>query len=209
MLIKEIIHRQPVTISPETKLFAAYELMLAKNIRHLPVVKNNKLVGIITDRDLRAATSKLAEIPFQPEDEVEKIMVRNVITIHPLDPIDIAAKLMREHKIGCLPVLENEIIIGIVTISDMLDALLKLTGVHRPSGRLEINLSDKPGELAKLAGHLAERKVNIHSILTYPAKDGKIRIVLRISTIDIRGIAESLCNSGFEIIWPPQMSCAE
>ncbi len=209
MLVQEIIHKEPVTISPDTKLFAAYELMLKKNIRHLPVLENGKLVGIITDRDLRSATSKLAEVPFQPEDEVGKIMVKNVITVHPKDPIDVAAKLMRENKIGCLPVMENDALVGIVTISDMLDALLKLTGVHRPSGRLEINLSDKPGELAKLAQHLAERKVNIHSILTYPAVNGKIRIVLRISTIDIRGIAQGLCNAGFEVIWPTQMSCAD
>ncbi len=209
MLINEIMHREPVTISPDTKLFAAYKLMHEKNIRHLPVIENGKLVGIITDRDLRSATSKLSEEPFQPEDEVGKVMKKDVKTIHPLDPVDIATKIMRENKIGCLPVLENNKLIGIVTVTDMLDALLMLTGIHRPSGRLEISLPDKPGKLAKLAQHLAEKRVNIHSILTYPAINGRIRIVLRISTIDIRGIAQGLCNAGFEIIWPPQMSCAE
>ncbi len=209
MLINEIMHREPVTISPETKLFRAYEIMHEKNIRHLPVLENGKLVGIITDRDLRSATSKLAEIPFQPGDEVSEIMIKEVQTVHPLDPVDVAAKIMRENKIGCLPVMENNELIGIVTVTDMLDALLMLTGVHRPSGRLEISLSDKPGELAKLAHYLAEKRVNIHSILTYPAVNGKIRIVLRISTIDIRGIAQGLCNAGFEIVWPPQMSCAD
>ena len=209
MIIKEIMKSSLVSISPDIKLSDAYSLMQEKNIRHLPVVEKSKLVGIVTDRDLRLSTSRLAKHPFEPEEFVKKVMSHPVKTTHPSDPIESAAQLMRELKIGCLPVVEDGQLIGIVTITDMLDALLFLTGVHQPSGRLDVRLSNRSGELAKLASLLADLKVNIHSILTYPEKDKSIRLVLRIGTIEMRVIAQAICNAGFEVIWPVQISCVK
>ena len=209
MIIKEIMKSDLTSISPETKLSDAYSIMHKKNIRHLPVIEDNNLVGIVTDRDLRLATSRLAKHPFEPEEAVKQIMSHPVKTTHPSDPIESAAQQMREMKIGCLPVVENNRVVGMVTITDMLDALLLLTGIHQPSGRLDIRLSNRSGELAKLASLLAELKVNIHSILTYPEKDNKIRLVLRIGSMEIRLIAQAICNAGFEVVWPVQMSCVE
>ena len=199
----------PVTVSSDTKLSEAYRLMNEKSIRHLPVTDNNKLVGIVTDRDLRLATSKLAEHPFDPETEVEKIMSHPVRTSGPNDPVESATQIMREMKIGCLPVVDDMELVGIVTITDLLDALLKLTGVHQPSGRLDVRLSDKPGELAKLTALLAECKVNIHSILSYPEKDQKLRLVLRVGTIEMKRLAQTICNAGFEVIWPMHIACVK
>ena len=166
MIIKEIMKTELTSISPDTKLSDAYSLMQMHNIRHLPVVEENKLVGIVTDRDLRLSTSRLAKHPFEPGEAVKQIMSHPVKTTHPSDPIESAAQLMRELKIGCLPVVEDNHLIGMVTITDMLDALLLLTGIHQPSGRLDVRLSNRSGELAKLAILLADLKVNIHSILT-------------------------------------------
>jgi acetoin utilization protein AcuB len=209
MIIKEIMKSDITSISPETKLSDAYSLMQKKNIRHLPVVEKNKLVGIVTDRDLRLSTSRLAKHPFEPEEAVKQIMSHPVKTTHPSDPIESAAQLMRELKIGCLPVVEEGLLVGMVTITDMLDALLLLTGVHQPSGRLDVRLSNRSGELARLASLLAGLKVNIHSILTYPEEDKTIRLVLRIGTIEMRLIAEAICSAGFEVIWPVQISCVK
>jgi len=209
MLIKEIMHKNPVTISSETTLCDAYQLMNEKKIRHLPVVDNDKLVGIVTDRDLRLATRRLAKRPFEPQDKVKKVMVSPVITASPSEPVEAAAKTMRDLKIGCLPVAEGESLVGIVTGVDLLDAMIMLTGVRRPSGRLDIRLSDRPGELARLSQILAERKINIHSILSYPEDGGRTRLVLRINTMEIRNIAAELCASGFEILWPLHISCVK
>ncbi len=209
MLIREIMHKNPITIPPETPLFEAYKIMQEKNIRHLPVLENGKLIGIVTDRDLRLATSQLAEKPFKPEDIVKKIMSSPVQTTAPSDPIEIATKIMRELKISSLPVLENEKLVGIITGADLLDAMLKLTGVHRPSGRLDVELSNRSGELAHLTNIIANHKINIHSILTYPEEDNKIRVVLRINTMEIKTLAKEICGSGFVVIWPPHISCAK
>jgi acetoin utilization protein AcuB len=209
MLINEVMHPDPVYIPSETKLAEAYKLMQDKGIRHLPVLENNLIVGVVTDRDLRLATSKLAEHPFDPQTSVKSIMSYPVKTTSPSDPIESATQMMRELKIGCLPVVEENKLIGIVTNSDLLDALLLLTGVHQPSGRLDIRLPDKTGELARLTNLLAEKKVNIHSILTYPEKDGNIRLVLRLATMEIKVIAQAICNAGFKVIWPPKIACVK
>ena len=209
MLIREVMHPDPVTVSPDARLKDAYKLMEEQNIRHLPVVDNETIVGIVTDRDLRLATSLLSKSPYDTDSAVEKVMSHPVQTTHPSDPIEIATRTMRELKIGCMPVVEDNKLIGIVTGMDLLDALLRLTGIHQPSGRLDVRLSDKSGELARLTALIAERKVNIHSILTYPDKNHKIRLVLRVGTIEMKLLAEAICNAGFEVIWPVHIACVK
>ncbi len=208
MIIREIMHENPITIPTSMKLAEAYKLMNEKNIRHLPVMEGEKLVGIISDRDLRLATSKLAEHPFDPGTEVKQIMSHPVESVMVNEPIESALQLMRELKIGCLPVLEGNVLVGIVTGADILDAMLHLTGSHKPSGRMDIRLHDKPGELARLTALLAEKKINIHSILSY-LENGKTRLVLRLNTIEMRLLADELCKSGFEVVWPPHISCKD
>jgi len=94
--------------------------------------------------------------------------------------------------------------VGILTGMDLLDALMTLTGVTKPSARLEVALADRPGELARLTAILASRQVNIHSILTHPGGDGRVRTVLRVDSNQTRPLAEALRTDGFEILWPPQ-----
>jgi FOG: CBS domain len=134
-------------------------------------------------------------------------MKHPVITADPLDPVEVAAHTMRELKIGCMPVLEEDRLVGIFTGIDLLDAMIRLTGVHRPSGRIEVSLPDRPGELARLTRLLSERDVNIQSILSYPDKSGNTRLVLRIASIESRPLAEALCASGIEVVWPPYRTC--
>ena len=112
---------------------------------------------------------------------------------------------MRQRKIGALPILEGEALVGIVTGIDLLDALLRLTGVEKPSGRLEVCLDDRPGELARLSGELAQQHINIHSLLTYPSGEGTVITVVRVDTLDARKIARSLRQKGFEVQWPPEI----
>ncbi len=207
MLVREVMHVEPVIVAPETSLESAYAVMIERHIRHLPVVAGGRVVGVVTDRDLRLATSRLAAEPFAPGTAVEAVMSYPVQTAHPLDPIESAARVMRELKIGCLPVLDGPALAGIVTGVDILDALLKLTGVERPSGRLEVRLPDRPGELARLTTLLTERGINIHSILSYPDDQHRGRIVLRVGTMDIRALADGLCAAGFEVLWPPTKPC--
>lgn len=205
MLVRDVMRHPVFTVGPETTLEEAYRFLLEKGIRHLPVVQDGRLVGILTDRDIRLATSHLnPKGPCPGCTRVEEVMTRGVVTAHPLDPVEEAARVMRERKIGCLPVLEDGELVGIVTGIDLLDALLRLTGVTEPSGRLEVRLPDRVGELARLTGFLAGRGVNIHSLLSYPEDGDYVRAVVRVNTLEAHLLAEALRREGFEVLWPPK-----
>jgi acetoin utilization protein AcuB len=202
MLVKDIMRSPAVAIPPDTTLEDAYRTMREKGIRHLPVLDSGRLVGVITDRDLRLATSALAPSPFPPGSRVAQVMSREPLTADPLDPVEDAARTMRERKIGCLPVVADGAMVGIVTGLDLLDALMRMTGVDKPSGRLEVRLADQPGELARLAGFLAFRGLNVLSILTTQDGPQTIRAVLRVSSMETHSIAHDLRRSEFDVVWP-------
>jgi acetoin utilization protein AcuB len=202
MLVKEIM-RKPVTVIPVgTTIGEADQILLSRGFRHLPVVDQGRLVGILTDRDIRFTTSSLCQTPRSAGDPVSLAMSSPPLTADPLDPVEDAARIMRENKIGCLPVLDGSELVGILTGMDLLDALMILTGVTKPSSRLEVALPDRPGELARLTAFLANRHVNIHSILTYPTPDATVRTVLRVDSTQIRPLAEELRVAAFTVLWP-------
>jgi acetoin utilization protein AcuB len=204
MLVRDIMRSPVVAISPDTTLQEAYRTMQERAIRHLPVLENETLVGVITDRDLRLATSSLAPSPFPSGSRVSEVMCRTPLTADAMDPVEDAARIMRERKIGCLPVLEGRRLIGIITGIDLLDALIRMTGVDKPSSRLEVRLSDRSGELARLTGYLSRRDIKVHSILTYPDGPDLVRAVLRLGSIEVRRLAQDLRRSEFEVLWPPE-----
>jgi len=204
MLVRDIMRSPAVAVSPDTTLGDAYGLMREKGIRHLPVLEAGRLVGVVTDRDLRLATSVLTPQPFPPGSCVAEVLSRPPVTADPGDPVEDAARRMREGKIGCLPVVENGRVIGIITGIDLLDALLALTGVTKPSGRLEVSLPDRPGELSRLTSFLDRRDLTVHSILMYPEGTETVRAVLRVGSMEIRMLAEDLRRSEFHVVWPPE-----
>jgi acetoin utilization protein AcuB len=202
MLVKEIM-RKPVTVIPVgTTIGEADQILQSLGFRHLPVVDRGHLLGVLTDRDIRFATSNLCQTPRSAGDPVSLAMSSPALTADPLDPVEDAARIMRENKIGCLPVLDGAELVGILTGMDLLDALMTLTGVTKPSSRLEVALLDHPGELARLTAFLAGRNVNIHSILTYPTPDDGVRTVLRVDSNQIRPLAEDLRGAEFTVLWP-------
>lgn len=207
MLVRDIMRSPVVGVSPGTTLEDAYRTMREKAFRHLPVMEGERLVGVVTDRDLRLATSALAPVPFPADCAVSEIMCREPLTANADDAVEDAARVMRERKIGCLPVVDDGRVIGIITGIDLLDALIRMTGVDKPSGRLEVYLPDRPGELARLTVFIGERALNVHSILTYPEGQERVRTVLRVGSIETRLLARDLRAAGFEVVWPPDKPC--
>jgi acetoin utilization protein AcuB len=207
MLVRDIMSSPAVSIPPAMTLEDAYRMMQERGIRHLPVLDEGRLVGVITDRDLRLATSTFVRSPLSLQGRVSEVMCAEPMTAEAGDPVEDVAFRMRERKIGCLPVMDDGQLIGIITGLDLLDALLRMTGVDKPSGRLEVRLPDHPGELARLTSFLSHRDLNVHSILTYPDGRDSTRTVLRIGSIEIRALANDLRLADFEVLWPPEKPC--
>jgi acetoin utilization protein AcuB len=205
MLVKDIMTKQVVAIGPEMPIGDVHALMEQRNIRHFPIVEGDKLVGIVSDRDIRTVGSEhpKAKPGVSLKDAVATIMASPVITAHPLDPIEESAKILRERKIGAMPVIDDDKLVGIVTAIDFLEALVKMTGVEPGSTRLEVEVENRPGALAKLASEIGARGVNIASVLSTRKDDDTLSFVLRVGTIDGRRLANALKAAGFHVLWPP------
>ncbi|UFJ41556.1 CBS and ACT domain-containing protein [Brevibacillus humidisoli] len=207
MRIEEMMRVQVITVGTTTTIGEALSLLRENRIRHLPVMEQEKLVGIVSDRDLRdALPSTLTRHDDDREvlqKQVKDIMRTDVITAHPLDFIEDAAKTVYEYKIGSLPVVEDGQLVGIVTESDLLHRLIELFGVHRPSSRIEVEVDDRAGMLAEVSQVFREAQVNVSSVVVYPCTSpGKKKLVFRVQTIDPRGIEELLLARGFAVIGP-------
>ncbi|WP_134704271.1 acetoin utilization AcuB family protein [Ammoniphilus sp. YIM 78166] len=209
MLIEDIMNRNVITVKPSDSLRLAMLVAAQHRIRHLPVVdETNKLVGILSDRDLRdACPSKFDstannDIYNRP---VSEIMHRDVITAHPLDFVEEAAFCLYENKIGCLPVVDQDILLGIITETDILHTLVELMGVQYPSSHVEVEVNDQPGMLADVSAVFKGIGTNVTSVLVFPGRHhGKKNLVFRVQTIDTRKVKNALESAGYHVIWPKE-----
>ena len=215
--MREMIQRNPVTIGPEESFFEARKLIQDKGIRHLPVVdKKNKLVGIVTDRDIRqagpsdATSLTVNEINYLlAKLKVSSFMTpkEKLITISPDTLVEEAVELMHDKKIGCLPVVEDGKLYGIFTETDALALLVDLFGIKQKGTRLTIALEDKPGELCDIFEVFKKHDVNVISI-TSPSfiVEGKRLTAIRIRTEKYKVIVQDLEKAGFPVLsigkWP-------
>ena len=175
MLVRDRMTPRVVTAEPKTPIYDAMALMKDKRIRRLPVVRGRKLVGIVTWTDLMRASPSPAtslsvwEIPYLlMKAPVSEVMTTTVITIPRTATIEEAAVLMRQHKIGGIPVVEGGAVVGIITESDIFDAFIDLMGLRRGGARLTIELQDRVGALDEVVRAIRECDVNIRSLAAYP-----------------------------------------
>jgi acetoin utilization protein AcuB len=140
MLIQEIMTVNPITVNPRDKLRTAMEKMSSARCRRIPVIAEGRLVGIVADLDIREALNSPFVLRERWQDEelvdhvtVEACMTPNPITVAPETPVMQAAELMRDHKISSLPVLDGDQLVGIVTETDMLGALIQLLNTRTPT----------------------------------------------------------------------------
>lgn len=207
MIVEEIMSTEMVTITEQLSIKDACELMDKHRIRHLPVVENdNQLIGIVSDRDIRDARPSIFDTEEHAEyfaNPVSKIMKRDVITGHPLDFVEDIASIFYEHNIGCLPIEEDDKLIGIITETDILHTLVQLMGAHMPSSQIEVQVENITGMLAEIAAIIKKRNINITSVLVYPTKDLEHKVlVFRLQTMDPRGVIADIEKEGYKIVWP-------
>lgn len=169
MLIREYMTPDLITVQPATTVPVALHLMRERRVRRLPVVdERGKLVGIVSDKDLLyaspspATTLAVWEIPeLLAKIRVEHVMSRKVITVSADTPLEEAARIMADNKVGGLPVMQGDTLVGIITETDLFKQLLELLGGRRPGVRIAVTVSDAKGTLAKITSAIFAAGGNI------------------------------------------------
>lgn len=172
MLVRELMTPNPVTVRPDTSVPDALRLMRERKVRRLPVVDSHgRLVGIVSDKDLLSASPSPAttlavwEIPeLLGKLKVETVMTRDVITVAEKTPLEEAARIMADRKVGGLPVMQGPDLVGIITETDLFKSLLELLGGRRSGVRVSVTVPAVKGVLAKITTAVFEVGGNIVGI---------------------------------------------
>lgn len=197
MLVESIMTKDVLFVSPQSTVQEALDITKTHRFRHLPVLQEGRLVGLISDRDLRDAANT-------PDAAVAAWMVQDVITCHPLDFVEDVAATIYKKRVGCLPVVSKGRLVGLVTERDILHNLVEMMGVHAPTSRVEVELPDKPGMLAEIADLLRARRINASTVMVFPSEqEGCKTIVFRIGTMDPRRFIQDIQNAGYRVVQHP------
>ncbi|NLC76065.1 MAG: CBS domain-containing protein [Clostridia bacterium] len=207
MLVEEFMKREVITIGREDSVHVALGKTKEHRIRHLPVVEGERLVGIVSDRDLRDVSPsnllQAQDIDILKSTKVKDIMKCPVLTAHPLDGIEEVARVMYEYKIGCLPVVKSGKLVGIVTETDILRILVELVGTLEPGTTLEIQVPDRPGALAEVTLAIKKHGVNLCSVLMRNGYVPNTRLITaKLQTKNVSAVIEDIEQLGFKVLFP-------
>lgn len=212
MLVRERMTREVLTASPEMTLADALAITREHGIRHLPVTAEGRLVGVVTDRDLRMALpppwagQRDEQRRELGERTVAELMVpeEETITVPPTMLVEDAARIFYQNKVGCLPVLEEGRVVGILTATDLLRTFVDLLMAHGRSSRIEVRMPNRPGELARVVRLIGvDHRINITGMTMPPTQEsGKATMVIHLQTVQPHGVIEALTKMGYEVGWP-------
>lgn len=205
MRVKDRMRRSLVSVTQSDTLDHALTTLKRFNIRHLPVVKGDHVVGIVSDRDVKKAAPSPFDYPtaeefraFTSAVSIKDIMTKAVITVAPLTPIEEAASLMSQKRIGALPVVQEGRLVGMLTETDVLGVITEMMGATQTGSRIEIEISASPGTLTEVIGIVEGQQVEIASLVTLPAREGARRLViLRLRTINPDPVVRALEERGY------------
>src|ERR687894_571352 len=200
--VRDSMTREVVTLGPEAGAAEAGGFCQELGIRHLPIVEGGRLVGLVSDRDLRDVSPPRGsggERDTLGWVRLRDIMSTDLVTIAPLDTIEHAAGEIYDRKIGCLPVVADGELVGIIT-SDMMRTLVELVGAHGIGSWVEVEVPNRPGMLANVTDVIRDRQVNIAGVFLAPAPRASNRlIVLRLETTNPAGTVQGLEEAGYKV----------
>ncbi|MGL5512242.1 MAG: CBS and ACT domain-containing protein [Sporomusa sp.] len=205
MIVSKRMTACPTTVSSDTTIVDALQVMRSNKFRRLPVVDNGKLVGIVTDRDLKevspspATSLSIFEINYLlAKMQVKDIMTRKVLTINVAATIEEAALVMYNCKIGGLIVVDDTgAVVGILTETDIFKAFVDATGLPQGKTRLSLVVPDRLGVVNDISGVFKEQGVSIGSFVSFPTGDGQYEIVIRADIKDTKALTDRLAALGY------------
>ncbi len=214
MFVTRRMRKNVATVAPSATLQEARRQMREHKVRQLPVTgEDDKLVGILSDRDIREAMLPVSLLPGSSEKEmeeilantpVERIMTRKVHTAAVTDSLEDAIVVLHDFRINALPVVDEKgRVAGIITRTDVLKAFIEALGVGEISSRLEVVVPDVPGALAGIVTIIKTFHVNITSVLTTGhTEPNKRAVFFRIATLNLGPIREAIREAGYQILDP-------
>ncbi len=209
MYVKDHMTLDPITIDPDVTLLKALEIMGKNHFHRLPVVKDGRLVGLITEGLVNENSGKentslsIYELNYLLSRTYAKdIMITDVRTVSPDAWIEDSAEIMLQNEINVLPVVDGDKkVVGIITEKDLFKAFLKLTGYRKQGTRFVIKVEDKPGEFAKICKLFADNDANLENIGVYHSKVRGVETVVRATgEVSVEKMTEVLKDAGFEVV---------
>ena len=211
MFVKNKMTTNPFTISPDQSIPDAHEIMAQNSVRRLPVVKDGKLVGVVSKDDINHSSPSMAtslsinEITYLlAKTKISKVMTKNPITISPDALLEEAAILMRNNGVSFLPVVQNNKLVGIITESDIFESFIELLGFREKGTRLTVEVDDEPGIMSHLTGIVGVYGANITHVAVYRGTNGKSAVVIGINSMNTANIEKSIEEHGYKIIYKLQ-----
>jgi len=187
----------PITISAHASISEAIELMKINSIRHLPVVsEENLLEGFLTLADLKQGLipSMLGDLNLQD------LMIREPITVHPEDDVEIAAQLIYKHKIGGMPVVDNGQLVGIITATDILRTFIDMMGILTSTSRIDVVVGDQPGGLKKALQIVNDNGADIINVGMTADHTGQRVYYFRLAACKTANIKKALEKQGYKVL---------
>ena len=196
MKINDLMIPDPITITEKASVSDAIELMKVNSIRHLPVVSQKKILkGFLTLADLKQGL-----IPSMLGDlTLTDLMIKKPITVEPDNDIEIAAQLIYKHKIGGIPVVKKNKLVGIITESDILRAFIDMMGILTASSRIDVVIKDEPGSFRKALQIINDNGGDIINVGMTAQQTSKRTYYFRLSVCKTDIIKKALEDSGFEV----------
>ncbi|MBM4301905.1 MAG: CBS domain-containing protein [Deltaproteobacteria bacterium] len=196
MLVSQIMSSKIVTISPGKRVGQALKLMQKHQIRHLPVMEQNRMVGWITSRDLREVllASMLEDI------KVGDVMVQAPLSVTPDTEVEEAARLIHEHKIGGMPVMEGDQMKGVITMLDLISAFIAMLGLLKSSSRLDLLLSNRSEALDAATRIIKEAGGKVINVALGPTQGDKRPYYFRLAKVNLEPIVTALERQGYKVL---------
>lgn len=202
MFVGERMSRPVISVSPDAPINDVLAMFKKEHIRRAPVIKEGKLVGIVSERDLlnaspsSATTLSVWEMNYLiSKVKVKNVMTKKVITVSRDTPIEEAARIMADKKIGGLPVVDGERVVGVITETDLFKVFLELMGARDKGVRVTATIEDKPGELARVTKAIADAGGNFVSFGFFAGEDASTKVLtFKVEGIKKEGIRKVLGN---------------
>ena len=207
MSVKDFMTRKVVYISPDTTIAHAADLMREKDLHRLPVIENDKLVGLVTEGTIaEASPSKATSLSIYEmnyllnKTKVKDVMIKDVITVSAYASLEDATYLMYKNKVGILPVVDNDQLYGVITDRDIFAAFLQVSGYGEEGVRARFIVDNKAGELEKIIRLVSDKEYNIVSTVQIATKSGKVVIEVQIEgKVDLEEVRSLFEDAGIEV----------